>query len=544
MFYTAALHWLIAQFVQPPFPPNVIPYKVGVGGISWPGSPMVAKSMPGIHTCLNKTVFYDYSWRENQVLLVFDESNKTSDGSYIYKHCSLPLRESVVAKWSSLISGEDELTYKFFVNDVYKLVPVREKDRVYSTFRIRIDPSSHADRPVFDVVPMDPVRLEYDPMVRVKLWNVTFYLKMAKIESGFEGPVKQEGMQKVLALASVMLLLPALGVVLLNKSLFVSVNTLTDFLTLPFFHQNLWLFTVIGVGELLRGALMVLFERPNAKGPFYAVNLGLIVLVPEAILRFWLGKLGYLWLSETEYTGFVYGHACVLVVSPIVAVIASRILFNSFRGQSTLFLCVLLGMSLLVVTVISRTIGYCLLWIWQNNITIFRLKDSPPASTHSIVGGVVYGAVGAAIIYPALEHFIGWVIDKNPRDDAFLFAVEMALTSYASFFGVLRTIRRLKAGKNWQCDHIKYQSHILVFFILTSLYVIFHVYKVYIFDLVTLAACVAGVTSILIAAIGIAVMASYLPSLLFVYIFIIKRFQHDKPLKSNAQREVTETSTL
>ena len=505
---------------------------------------MIAKSMPGIHTCLNKTMFYDYSWRENQVLLVFQESNRTSDGSYIYKHCSLPLRESVVAKWSSLISGEDELSYKFFVNDVYKLVPVRDKDRVYSTFRIRIDPRSPADQPVFDVVPMDPVRLEYDPMARVKLWNVTFYLEPAKIEGGFEGPVKQESMQKVLAFASMMLLLPALGVVLFNKSVFVPVNTLTDFLTLPFFHQNLWLFTVTGVGELLRGALMVLFERPNTKGPFYAVNLGLFVMVPEALLRFWLGRLGYLWLSETEYTGFVYGHACVLVVVPITVVMASRILFGSFRGQSMLFLCVLLGMSLLVVTVISRTIGYCLMYVWQSNVVIFRLKDKPPAGTHSIVGGLVYGAVGAAIIYPALEHFIGWVIDKNPRDDAFLFAVEMALTSYASFFGVLRTVRRLKAGKNWQCDHIVYQGYIITFFIITSIYVIFHVYNVYIFDLVTLAACVAGISSLLIAAIGIAVMASYLPSLLFVYIFVIKRFQHDTPLKSNAQREVTETSTL
>ena len=495
---------------------------------------MDARAMPGIHSCRNSSLFYEIGWRENQVLLFFNESTLNSSGFYTYHLCSTPLDSSIASSWQSVTKSEDS-RYKFYVNDVFKYVPVHENGRVYSTFTIVIDPSSGNTEPVFDVIPSHPLLLHYDPNERRLIWNVTCHLRFDKVNSVYENHVSQKKTDSKYLIVTVIAFVPSLFLFMWYRKKFVSVTMLSNCFHLPFFYQNMFLFVAVGISELLSSVSLIYFDQTNAKTPMDIGNILLFIFIPVTILRTWFGSLTSSWLSEAEYTGFAYASIFSAILVPAFVTGGSRLLFGSFRGPPVFGLLVTIATYMGVITVITRTLGYYVWLLLENHDFPFRqYREEGPGSGHSILGGIVYGAASMCILYPALQSLLWFILGKSVWDEVLIMICEICLAAYAGFFGLLRTGMRLKNGRNWQTDHLTYQGYIVVFCTLAWLYLVFVVEKVDIWDFLSVIYCGAGWLCMVFVAMAIGVTGSYLASFSFMYLTVIRRFtgEREKPMKS------------
>lgn len=136
---------------------------------------------------------------------------------------------------------------------------------------------------------------------------------------------------------------------------------------------------------------------------------------------------------------------------------------------------------------------------------------------------------------PVISTVLDWVWGDSAVDLVLVTSVVLLETAYAAFFGLWRTISRLKNGKaHWHHDHVTYQVFVATFVAIECfIYVAYrrlYTGDLYLVDLIGLAQLGIAAGGVVFLAFVICVCGDYLVSFCFVYISIISPHCYDEQL--------------
>ena len=144
-------------------------------------------------------------------------------------------------------------------------------------------------------------------------------------------------------------------------------------------------------------------------------------------------------------------------------------------------------------------------------------------------------------MFPTISTFLDWVCGDSALDLVLVTSAVILETAYAAFFGLWRTISRLKNGKaHWHHDHITYQVFVATFVALECLiYVVYrrlYTGELYIPDVFGVAQLGIAASGFVLLTFAICVCGDYLVSFLFVYVSIIRPHCYEEQLISDFPR--------
>lgn len=499
-----------------------VPYHIEIGGVSWKTGKIRAERMPGIHDCPKFSYDIERSLRENRIKLHFNDSMIGEEFKFIQKHCEMLLSERQIDQWRSLLTKD--AFYRFFVNGIERRVPASNGSLIYSTFEIRIDRETPAGQHRFEVIPLDPVDIvhEQDPMKKdVFPWTSTFKLSIGKVENDYPITYKEQETSREYVVLSWCLFIPTVILFLVSRRKFISANFLHDISTLPWFIHNVLFFAMCGFVELLRFTISAFIMDSNASFSKFA-NIGVFLYAIAAIVRSWIGKITNTMIIEADYIGFVLLDLIFIGIAPTSFMVINTVLFRPFRGYGAMnSICNNFGI-LTASYFVAKGASAASAVLFRDVNTYFKRPEALRTKAGPL-GVILYGVGGAAIVSWAIPLIFDWLYGDCKLDLQFIACIVIALAAYASFFGLMRTINRLKSGKNhWHDDHLYYQLVIIVILGIEILWYIFGVKKVHILDFLSILSGGYCALSVIGITYSVACCGSYLTSFVFVYVTLIK----------------------
>jgi hypothetical protein len=270
--------------------------------------------------------------------------------------------------------------------------------------------------------------------------------------------------------------------------------------------------------------------------PILSLNVAVLLGGPIAYLRVWLARVAGNYISTGDFTAYIFIPAALGSSMPFTLTYAEWFLFGSFTGFP------------LYVVVMFATLYLGAAMVAADGLGMFALSlIAPPKPcwfhregfetkrpSFSVLWFTLYGIVGTALLYPAVEHVLDWGFGDVTCDLNFITTFVILFLSYTSFCGLYRTIHRLKTGKgNWHDDHIWAQFFIVIFVVIFVFYYAFAVKGLWILDILGICAVAIPAIAVIAAAFVFGIGGSYLASFFFVYFAIIKPHTNDPELDAN-----------
>jgi hypothetical protein len=329
--------------------------------------------------------------------------------------------------------------------------------------------------------------------------------------------------------------IPTIFIFMVNKPKFVTVSTLIDTRTLPEYIANLQFFSTCAASELFRLLVLSLLSSwiPITYPLF--MNIGIFTSAPISILRVWLSRVSGTYLSETDFTAYVLVSLAFTVSAPVAVTLGSWIIFKTFRGFPWYSDILFLVGYMATLTVHTDALAHFVILAMPARKSVWFVKrptGDKRRSQYSLFGFLVYGCAGAAIVWPLMQHVVDWIFGDVTFDLNFGFIIVLGFVAFASFFGLLRSIERLKTGKaSWHDDHMVAQLYAAFALVPPTVIYVFLVKKLWILDILGLAALAAPTATIVSFTFVFGTGASYLSSFWFVHEAIIR--PHSEPLSDD-----------
>jgi hypothetical protein len=280
----------------------------------------------------------------------------------------------------------------------------------------------------------------------------------------------------------------------------------------------------VGLTELVRYFILSLFYDKYSFTPFIVLNVGIISSFLAAYLRVWIARTIGTILFDHDFINFVYLQLTFGSQFLIAASLVGYFIFGAFRRVRWIVIPVqFLGPSWAAYA-FARGIGLPFLTISRpNHMTWFRVVTDKPSSSFSFVGFLLYGIGGVFILRPMGKLVVDWLYGESPFDATCILLHGIVFTAYAAFFGLWKTIHRLRTAKSsWHDDHIRMQFFPSLGLMIGMAVYVFWVKKLYVFDILGMVYSGITIFATGVVAISWGTFGSYLPSLLFVYFVIVK----------------------
>jgi hypothetical protein len=258
----------------------------------------------------------------------------------------------------------------------------------------------------------------------------------------------------------------------------------------------------------------------------FATNLSILVIIPSAALQaFFRTRTGFSFIEWSSHS-FVFVGSFFRLMSPIFLLLGTRFLFESSRGppirQGAIWVLeqgfALMWCARSFVMVLAQITGRPR-FVWFKSVE----RSKRPVGEINKVELVIYTIVGFLIWLPVIAHNVAWALTESIFDYNFLASFCLLYTAYGAFFGVWRTVRRLKKEEvSWQCDHIYMNMWVPLVIIPFCFYYVFGMKGVEIWDLISIAHCALACAAVVMSALAFGTCGSYLSSFLFVYFTILR----------------------
>jgi hypothetical protein len=441
--------------------------------------------------------------------------------------CQGWLTNAQIDQWNSLLTDGATRYYHFFVNDCFKSVAFGINSSAYTDFTFVIDPNVWDGCPNFQILPNQPVQIQKqeDPRKHEGFYlSVSVHVRFEPLSGESNALPMRHRTHFIFPFLALLLFLPTSLLFFLNRTKFTSVTELNDTRTLPQFSVNLLFVSAIGVMEISRLILLFVFYDDASLTPFIAVNVGVFATLPSAIIRVWMARITGVIISDSAFVSFAQVGASYVSHAPLLAAATARFVFNAFRGANWIEIPLQLVGVMFATYAFPRAVGLAFIHSTQSQkINWFRAATEKKPSSFSKLGFLAYGLVGACLVWPAARLAIDWLFGDVIMNTAFAVTSGLAFTAYASFFGLLKTLHRLKSGRSlWHDDHMTMQFLPAFCIAVCMTLYCFLIRKLYIFDLVGIGSCGALISWVGLLTVAFGTLGSYFPSLLFVYLTIVK----------------------
>jgi hypothetical protein len=474
--------------------------------------------MPGIHTCLNKSLQIEHSLRESRLIIPFNST-------YFIPHCSMWLTNLQIDSWNSLLETPDIPFYRFYVNESYRVVPLSNGTHFFTHFTIVIDKEFGRREPKFNVIPQNLMRFagEENPLKHPGFYvNFSFSEVIEDVSEGGES-VRVELIPITWVLFSLLLFLPAVWLFWINHTKFLSVPQFTDIHAQPTFYQNLAFFTASGQTEVLRlWALTLLADRARITYTTF-LNYGLLAAILPSLFRVWVARKSGELMFHADFSGFIHISSCFTNAPLIFAVIVSSHIFGALRGLPLFHYLVLVPGYVTASYVTARSPGLAFLAAFPQSRRPWFVKKKERQWTLPSPTEFAFGAVGTLILRPLISHALAWLYGEVVLDIGRIAFWVTAYSAWDAFGGMLRTVRRLNNGKGlWQDDHIFVHAIPALLLPAEVVWTAFWVRGLHIADFAGVAFC--GLTAGAFGAMALVfgTMASFGVSFVFVYVALMR----------------------
>ena len=512
---------------------TLLALKYSVTGVVWSKSKFFMKSIPFVHKCPRKELKYEYGLRENRLILEFDKAVRLNNSVSVIDHCSGFIDSTEMEFWNGILERNDDMAYKMYVGDEYKLVPMKIGKLFFTEFKFIVDTTRTNVR--FDVLPMNPVSMSTATAVSMK-----FFVENKQLPDSVLPGTKIDSREQthlIVLLMSFLAFFPTVALFMSYQKSMFGANVLNDTMKLPFALLNLILFTSIGALEISRLLFVTIWYYDRDVNYRGLVNIEWVFLVPVSFLCTWLQvKTSYMGALTDQMSMFATIGGLFYVFAPrLVSLVC--LVFGGFRGRSfTYDLGHCVG-SFFSTFCFARAAGFC----WRGLIR--RLPRPWCRVNANAINEYIafyssmfpYGIIGGLLMIPVISTVLDWVWGDSAVDLVLVTSVVLLETAYAAFFGLWRTISRLKNGKaHWHHDHVTYQVFVATFVAIECfIYVAYrrlYTGDLYLVDLIGLAQLGIAAGGVVFLAFVICVCGDYLVSFCFVYISIISPHCYDEQL--------------
>lgn len=454
-------------FVHSLLPFKELNLEISFSGLHLKSNYFSSLPVNGFHSCNKKKMKIKSSFRENYIVLSFENFNDTH---YISHNCpQLIVDQTEINRLSKIIPNG---YYNFYINnytmnqtvEAGKLDMQTNYSNIFTEFLISVSNDQ------FSVNPLKSQKL--DRSLPGVLLSSTFYLTLSEDFNNNLNHIlpTYHFLPEYISYFALLSFIPAIIICFFwsRRSKDNRIPLLSNFFKISLFMPNTLLFGTSGLIISIQTILYFLFNHSKPLQIQFFNNLAFISLIIPIILRIYQSKIMNLSISEADFISASFGtiffpHAASLVLNA-----ANMIIFHSFRFQSSFLFSISFLSYLLVLFVVTRGIGYFSIYAFQNQYSIpfERPKDFGPEAFQNnqvqmpnILYLLIYGLIITAILSKMAHHLLCVSIGLCEFDINYVFTFFVTFLAFSALFSCIRTRYRTSEKKergSWQEDHLLY----------------------------------------------------------------------------------------